>query len=248
MTFLEPHRLEVQHERLLPMPDAAVYDTELYLLAGLLLYAYLLYRNAPRLLSYFRFLFDWRALDKAAPGRQGDMGRQAFFIFSLVAVSFVTVSLYLFQWVAHPALAARYFGPLPAWLMGTERAVLARLIVYVMAVFACKWLLLYGISSLFKETAFGAVAIRLETGYLLFWVLWALPVLLVSFGLPRFVPFALFALAIAYCLILLFRWFKMLVLSRQLSRFSYLHIFLYLCALEILPFLCFYKLMGLVIA
>ncbi len=248
MTFLEPHRLAVQNERLLPMPDKAVYDTELYLLAALLLYAYLLYKNAPRLLAYFRFLFDWRALDKVAPGRQGNLDRQGFYAFSLIAVGFVTVSLYLYQWAAHPELTAGRFGPLPAWLMASEREILVRLIIYVTAVFACKWLLFYGISGLFKETAFGAAAIRLETGYLFFWVLWALPVLLVSFGLPRFLPFALIVLAVAYILILLFRWFKLLVLSRQLSRFSYLHIFLYLCALEILPFLCFYKLMGIVIA
>ncbi|MDE7150390.1 MAG: DUF4271 domain-containing protein, partial [Bacteroidales bacterium] len=212
MTFLEPHRLAVQHERLLPMPDKAVYDTELYLLAALLLYAYLLYRTAPRLLAYFRFLFDWRALDKITPGRQGHLGRQMFYTFCLVAVSFVTLSLYLYQWAAHPGLTARYFGPLPAWLSGSERDVLARLFVLVTVVFGCKWLLLYGLSGLFKETAFGTAAIRLETGYLFFWVLWALPVLLVSFGLPWFLPFALFALSAAYILILLFRWFKMLVL------------------------------------
>lgn len=248
MSFLEPHRLAVQNERLLPMPDAAVYDTEMYLLAALLLYAYLLYKNAPRLLVYFRFLFDWRALDKLAPGRQGDLGRQTFYVFSLVAVGFVTVSLYLFQWVAHPGLTARYMGTLPFWLTGTEREVLARIAGYVTAVFTCKWLLLYGISALFKEASFGAAAVRLEIGYLFFWVLWALPVLLVTFALPGLLPLALPALAVLYLLILLFRWFKLLVLSRQLSRFSYLHIFLYLCALEILPFLCFYKLLCLVIA
>ncbi len=111
MTFLEPHRLAVQNERLLPMPDKAVYDTELYLLAALLLYAYLLYKNAPRLLAYFRFLFDWRALDKVAPGRQGNLDRQGFYAFSLIAVGFVTVSLYLYQWAAHPELTAGRFGP-----------------------------------------------------------------------------------------------------------------------------------------
>ncbi len=249
MTFLEPHAFPVQNERLLPMPDAPVYDTELYLLAALLLYAYLLYKTAPRLLAYFRFLFDWRSLDKVSAGRQSLLaGHQTFYGFCLIAASFVTLSLYLYQWAAHPGLMTRYFGPLPGWLTGSEGEVLARLFIFVTAVFVCKWLLLYGISALFKEGAFGSAAVRLETGYLFFWVLWALPLLLVSFGLPHLLPFVLPLLAAAYILILLFRWFKMLVLSRQLSRFSYLHIFSYLCALEILPFLCFYKLMGIVIA
>ena len=249
MTFLEPHGLPLQNERLLPMPDAPVYDTELYLLAALLLYAYLLYKTAPRLLAYFRFLFDWRSLDKVSAGRQNLFaGYQTFYGFSLVAASFVTFSLYLYQWVAHPGLTARYIEPLPGWLVASEGEILARLFIFVPAVFGCKWLLLYGISALFKEHAFGGAAVRLETGYLFFWVLWALPLLLISFGLPNLSSFVLLVLTVAYVLILLFRWFKMLVLSRQLSRFSYLHIFSYLCTLEILPFLCFYKLMDIVIA
>lgn len=248
MTFLEPHQLPVQHERLLPMPDRTVYDTELYLLAALLLYGYLLYKEAPRLLAYFRFLFDWRTLDKVVPGRRGQLGREIFYTVGLVITGFITLSLYLYQWAAHPDLSARYIGGLPGWLTGSERDVLARLFVFVTAVYSCKWLIQYGISHLFKESAFGASAIRLETGYLFFWVLWALPLLLAAFGLPHVLPFVLGLLAVGYVAILLFRWFKMLVLSRQLSRFSYLHIFLYLCALEILPFLCFYKLMSLVIA
>lgn len=247
MTFLAPHQLDLRHECLLPMLDRPVYDTELYLLVALLLYAWLLYRMSARLIPYFRFLFDWRALDKVVPGRRGKT-REAFYFFCVISVSLLTVGLYLYQWAVHPDMALRYIHRLPAWVQASEREVLLRLFVWVAAAYGIKWLLLYGSSKLFREAAFGQTAIRLETGYLMFWVLWALPELLVSFALPGAIPVVLIGLGILYLFILLFRWFKLLVLSRQLSQFSYLHIFLYLCALEILPFLCLYKLLDIVIA
>lgn len=248
MTFLAPHQLALQHDRLLPMLDRPVYDTELCLLIALLLYAGLLYRMSTRIIPYFRFLFDWRALDKIVPGRQGKTGHQAFFFLCVIGVAIVTIGLYLYQWAVHPDFTSRYLHRLPDWVQASEREVLLRMAVWVAATYATKWLLLYGNAQLFREAAFGQTAIRLETGYLMFWVLWALPVLLLSFALPDVVPVALVGLGILYLLILLFRWLKILVLSRQLSRFSYLHIFSYLCALEILPFLCYYKLLSFVIA
>ncbi len=248
MNFLEPHLLPLQNPRLLPMPDHPVYHTELYLLAALLFYAYLLFKMSSRLSAYFHFLFDWQALDKTAPGRQGRIEWSSFQFFCLMVVCFVTVCLYLYQWAAHPDMTARYFWTLPSWLTASEEEVLLRLFVFVVAAFACRWVLLSGLSRLFKENAFGSLVVKLEIGYLFFWVMWAFPIILISFNLSKSLPLILIGLLVIYLLVLLFRWFKILALSRQLSRFSYLHIFLYLCALEILPFLCFYKLIGIVIA
>ena len=248
MNFLEPHLLPLQNPRLLPMPDHPVYQTELYLLAALLFYAYLLFKMSSRLSAYFHFLFDWQSLDKTAPGRQGRIDWSSFQLFCLMVVCFVTASLYLYQWAAHADLTTTYFGTLPAWLSDSEEEVLSRLFFFVVAAFTCRWGLMHGLSRLFKENAFGSLVVRLDIGYLFFWVMWAFPVLLVSFSLSNYLSFVLLGLGTLYVLVFLFKWFKVLALSRQLSRFSYLHIFLYLCALEILPFLCFYKLIGIVIA
>ncbi len=105
---------------------------------------------------------------------------------------------------------------------------------------------LIGLSFLFGEAAFGKSILQFYQVNSLLFLFISFPIMLVAICLPDYISDVLFQILI---LLLIISWLlsllRSLIIGRQLTKFSVLHIFLYLCTLKILPFLILGKIIAL---
>ncbi|MDR1740038.1 MAG: DUF4271 domain-containing protein [Bacteroidales bacterium] len=107
-------------------------------------------------------------------------------------------------------------------------------------------LFLIGISSLFGEAAFGKSVLQFYQINGLLFLFTSFPIMLLAICLPNYISDIMFQILIFLLIITwLLSLLRSVIMGRQLTKFSVLHIFLYLCTLKILPFLILSKIITL---
>lgn len=149
-------------------------------------------------------------------------------------ISLLTISN--FSFLLYEILNRKMFSFLPS-----ESGLLWCLLFTALCYFVERFILL-GISSLFGEILFGKSVSRFYQVNSLFFLFISFPAMLLAVCLPDYISDIIFQTLI---LLLIVVWMlcilRSVIMGRNLTKFSVLHIFLYLCVLKILPFLVFGK-------
>ena len=227
-----------------PMPEVPFWNMDVWVLVGLLFYAWVVQRYFRPMSILFQALFDFRNFDKPLRSAFRDGNPPSSWVNFLF--SFLPLTAYAWfvcivclqgpDWV-RPGLE----GLLQAgWSKGQALMLLSAGLIA--AWYAAKFLVLHLVSAVFDEPRFASFAWKTGMYYDLAYSLFCLPVLALCFHADgRVLAGVVPALFILYCMIFFVRMLRFMVEGRAYSRFSPLHIFVYLCALEILPFACLWR-------
>lgn len=216
---------------------------ELCFLAGLLLYAWIILTNQKAFSLLLRFLFSPN--DFAKPMREGSSslklskGKNFFFlllnIFSGAGILYLAGQSGLLHVRDHFSVLFPLGGEN---LSDIVVAFLAMIFFYV-----SKRLLLFVFSETFEERKFSLFVWRTWIYYDWVYTLLAFPVSALFLHSPVSVyRVVIITLLIVYMVLFFIKILKALLVGSSYSRFSRLHIFSYLCALEMLPLLCIWQL------
>lgn len=218
-----------------PLPETSFWTMDVWVLCGLLFYAWMVQRHVRKIGVLFQALFDFRDFDKPlrASFRDGDepgMGADLmFFIVSLTTYSWLLYHLADLGWI--PGAEA----------FGTQGLMLSSMTLLT-ACYLFKFLVLRLVSVVFEEKKFAPFVVRMGLYYDTAFSFVALPVLAFSLHLEEVWIKAVIALLfVLFCIVFLVKVLRFVVEGKNYTRFSQLHIFVYLCALEILPVICFWR-------
>lgn len=226
-----------------PMPVTGWGGIELWFLAGLLFYAWVFQQNIREIRYLFRFLFDFRDFSKPFRDSSGSVrfSKAKNFYFFLLNLFAGSGMLYMAADRGLIGLNEDIFGD---YLAGTgDLGILSICFLCILAFYTVKRLLLSVVSEVFEERKFGLFVWR--TGLYYDWVysLVAFPVLAVFLQIQTPVFDTVFwILLVVFAILLILKVLKTVLIGASYTRFSLLHIFCYLCGLEILPFLCLWQL------
>lgn len=227
-----------------PMPEATFWNMNLWIVAGLLLYAWVVQHYFRQVRILFSALFDLRNFDKPvrAAFRDGNMP-SAWVNFLFFCVSFTSYAWWV--WIVcvkdvFPALPVLGVHPWPGWSQGQASIVLS--VGLVACWYAVKYLVVRFVAFVMDESRFASFVWKTGLYYDLAFSLVCLPVLALCMRLDGLLLKVIICVLIAlYCICFIVRLLRFVIEGKSYSRFSPLHIFVYLCALEILPFVCFWR-------
>lgn len=230
-----------------PMPEATFWNMDLWLVAGLLLYAWVVQRYFKQIGVLFQALFDFRNFDKPVRAAFRDGNMPSGWVNGL----FFCVSFTSYSWWVWLVNYKEVFPVLPvlgghSWAGWTHGQVL---IVLGLALSACwyavKYFVLRLVGFILDEMRLSSFAWKTGLYYDLSFSLICLPLLALCMRLDGiFLKTLMVVLIILYCMCFVIKMLRFVIEGREYSRFSPLHIFVYLCALEILPFVCFWRIFS----
>lgn len=208
---------------------------DVWVCLSMVFYAWAVQRNIRKIVSLCNHLFSFRDLARSKDGDGVKKGSRRFWNFSFLALSVVTVS-----WLVY-ALWMYAGWELPfAGAHRHDAHTGCNYLVYVCAVFSillyvCKGLVLLLVSHIFDEARCGLFLWRMGISYDFLFSVLAFPFLMIFFYSGGWVQETAFWLsAVMFCIFFVIKVLKAVIIGRLYSRFSYLHIFAYFCALEIL--------------
>lgn len=208
---------------------------DVWVCLSMVFYAWAVQRNGRKIVSLINHLFSFHDLARSKDNNGVKKGSRRFWNFSFLVLSVVTVS-----WLVY-ALWTYVGRELP---FGGEHRHDAHTgcnyLVYVCAVFVilfymCKGLLLLLVSHIFDEARCGLFLWRMGISYDFLFSVLSFPFLMIFLYSEGWVQEAAFWLSVVlFCIFFVIKVLKAVIMGRLYSRFSYLHIFAYFCALEIL--------------
>lgn len=207
---------------------------DLWVCLSMVFYAWAVQRNIRKTVSLCAHLFSFRDLARNKNADGVKSGSRRFWNFSFLALSVVTVSWFLYVlWM--------YAGwELPFGDSHHEAHQGCNYLMMICAVFSLLFYLLKGLamflfSHIFDEPRFGLFLWRMGISYDFLLSVFVFPFLMISLYSDGWVQTAAFWLsAVLFIIFFAIKVLKAVIVGRCYSRFSYLHIFAYFCALEIL--------------
>lgn len=202
---------------------------------SMVFYAWAVQRNIRKIVSLSNHLFSFRDLARNKNSDGSKKGSRRFWNFSFLVMSVITMGWLVYAlWV--------YAGwELPfGWDHSHSVHIGCNYLIWVCAVFAVlfyvfKGLVLLLFSHIFDEPRFGLFLWRMGISYDFLLSVFIFPFLIVFFYTDGWVQEAAFWLsAVMFSIFFVIKILKAVIVGRLYSRFSYLHIFAYFCALEIL--------------
>lgn len=248
VNFIE-YSTEVRHQELIPLPkEDSSYGVEAISCFGLILYALIMQRNFRDWKDLFRTLFSIPLFDKSPrtvieKRRHGFL--RMFMYFILIIVNFILLLYACFRsgFVPNSWTCINLGG-------GTHSIteILSFCLYFVFGYFVFKFIVIFLLSKLFEEDTFGRLLMHLDIYYNLALLFFSMPLLFVVLNTSGFFAHILlyFILGLTF-IVSVFKFLRILIIGKQNSKFSHLHIFLYLCALEIVPILSLWKLFFIIL-
>lgn len=227
-----------------PMPEATFWNMDLWIVVGLLLYAWVVQRYFRQISVLCEALFNLRNFDKPVRSafRDGDIPS------AWANALFFCLSLTSYSWWFWLVCAREVFPELPLlgehpWMGWTRGQVLIVLsLALVLVWYAVKYVLSRVVAAVFDEARFASFYWKTGLYYDLAFSLVCLPVIALCMRLEgSWLKGILVALFVVWCMCLIIKMLRFVLEGKEYSRFSPLHIFVYLCGLEILPFVCFWQ-------
>lgn len=216
-----------------------IVSMDAWILASMLFYAWVVQRNIRKIGGLCSRLFDFRDFGRNKSSERIKHSRR-FWKFSFLALAIVNVSWLLYA-------AWMYSG----WKLSFDDShyihmgcnyLLSICVAYTISYYLIKGLVEPIFAYVFDESRFGLFVWRMGLSYDFLLAVFAFPCLMVFLYTDGWVQTIVFWLVIAlFALFLLLKVAKAVIMGRAYSRFSYLHIFVYVCALEILPALCLWQ-------
>lgn len=226
-----------------PYHVAHFLDMNLWVFVSMVFYAWVVQRNSRKIESLCRYLFSFRELTRGKnPERTKNVTRR-FWNFSFLAWSFVAFSwiLYVLWMYAgwHYSFNSHHEIHEVHWGCNYMLSVCA---AFVAAFYLVKGLVIPVAAHMFEEPGFGVFLWRMSLSYDFLLSVFAFPLVVLYIytgGLLQAIVF--WALAFLVAIFFAVKILKAIIVGRYYSRFSYLHIFVYFCGLEILLPLCLWQ-------
>lgn len=214
---------------------------EFFFLVSLLLYAWLLLQTFRSLPGLLRFLFNPSDFSKPVlGGSSAKFSKSRNFLFLLLNAFTLVAFLYVGVLKGIVSVRTYWIGNVVLW--GEDLSALVFPLLAVALFFILQRILLL-FPDIFEERKFTLFVWRsgLYYDWIFSWL--ALPISAVCLSLGEDTVRCLFTgLVCLYILLQVVKILKVVSAGSSYSRFSVLHIFSYLCALEILPFICVWQL------
>lgn len=203
-------------------------------------YAWVVQRNGRKILNLCQHLFSFRETARSKTQRASKGVLRRFWNFSFLAISFIAVSWMIYVlWM--------YTG----WHFSFDRHhevhwgcnyLLLVCAAFTVLFYMAKGLLIPFLARMFDEKGFGIFLWRmgLSHDFLLSVFTFPLAILFLYAGKPMQIVFFWMMVFITVILFIV-KLLKATLVGRYYSRFSYLHIFVYFCGLEILLPFCLWQ-------
>lgn len=224
----------------IPYHSEHVLSMDFLVFVSMVFYAWVVQRNGRKIVNLCRNLFGFREMARGKNSVGTKTVSRRFGNFSFLVLSFIAVSWMLYVlWM--------YTGWQFSFDEHHEVHWGCNYLLFVCAVFtglfyATRSLLIPIVSRLFDEAGFGVFLWRMELSYDFLLSVFAFPLAILFIYAGRPVQVVLFWILVF--LVFMFFIVKILnavLIGRYHSRFSYLHIFVYFCGLEILLPLCLWR-------
>lgn len=214
---------------------------EFFFLVSLLLYAWLFLQTSRSVQGLLRFLFNPGDFSKPVlGGSSAKFSKSRNFLFLLLNVFSLVAVLYVGVLKGMVTVRKYWIGDVVLW--GENLSALVFPLCAVILFFVLQRILLL-FSDIFEERKFTLFVWRSSLYYDWIFSLLALPISAVCLSVEENTVRWLFTgLVCLYIFLQVAKILKVVSAGSSYSRFSVLHIFSYLCALEILPFMCVWQL------
>lgn len=216
----------------MPFPEKEFPEMDIWVFVVSVFFAWVVFRQYREIGNICRRFFDFRDSNRhkvsSVKGRSVHHGDSLFFLLSVLA---------LVWWVY---IFWQYSGCLDSgegFICQGNNLLLLRCCLFALTFYAVKWVVLRMVSVVFAEKKFGIFVWKTGVYHDMPFSLIALPLLLCSVYMEN--TGKGIVLWITGALLLMFfivKILKSVMVGKNYSRFSYLHIFVYFCALEILSF------------
>lgn len=225
-------------------PQSGPLDMAVLVFFSLILYAWFVQYDTRGIFQVARSVFDIRNWGKplrlfSKNGRGGLDRKFFFFVFSWTGLAWL-----VFSFFSDADQAGSFLCPVASGLpfLGRQVPLFLLSLFFVLVFYVLKRSLVYGISHVLEEEKFASVIWRTGICHDLIFSILAVPLLSVSSMMePDFQAWILRLVLSVFLILLIIKILHLSYEGRSLSGFSHLHIFVYLCALEILLPVCMWQ-------
>lgn len=216
----------------LPYHSVHAVSMDVWIFVSMVFYAWVVQRNVRKIGSLCRHLSGFRDLARNK-NPEGTKNPRRFWNFSFLALSVVNVSWFLYMLWIHAGWRFPFGGSHDTHT-GCNY-LLSVCAVYAVAFYLVKGLVVPVFAHVFDESRFGVFIWRMGLSYDFLLSVFTFPCLMVSLYADGFLQAVFFwTTVVLFSLFFVVKVLKAVIVGRCYSRFSYLHIFIYFCALEIL--------------
>lgn len=229
-TFFEGHNLYVQNKDLIPLQIENETITYLVILLALSVYAFIINLKYSSIIEGFKNVFSVSYMTNVSKFAKP-------LYFSLLTVFHIIL---VYGLIVRGLIPDTYMS---YKLEQTPLNLMTYTVLFTLSVQFAVYLLLKLVSFVFDEKEFIKVYILSESVALVYVSCLLLPILAASFVFEGFIgQNIILIILIIYLLAVIFGLFKTIKIGYKSSKFSILHIFLYLCTLKIAPIIGLWKL------
>lgn len=217
----------------MPFPEREFPEMDIWVFLVSVFFAWAAFRYYREIGGICRRLFDFRDLNRhkgsSVTGRNAHRSDPVFFLLSALALVWWVYTFWRYSDPMDSHLACRSYQD--------DNPLLLRCGLFVLAFYAVKWVVLRVVSAVFFEKKFGHFVWYTGICHDMPFSLVALPLLLCSVYMNQSGKgIILLTTAVLFLMFFIVKILKNVMVGKNYSRFSYLHIFVYFCALEILSF------------
>lgn len=226
-----------------PYHVAHFLNMDFWVFVSMVFYAWVVQRNSRKIESLCRYLFSFRELTRGKSSERGKSITRRFWNFSFLVFSFVTFSWILYElWMYtgwHYSFNSHHEVHEVHWGCNYMLSVCA---AFIAVFYLIKALVIPSVARMLEESRFGVFLWRMSISYDFLLSVFSFPLVvlyLYTGGLLQTIVFWL--LVFIFFMFFIIKILKAVIVGRYYSRFSYLHIFVYFCGLEILLPFCLWQ-------
>lgn len=235
-SLFKNHQLEPQNTGLQKKQNGEIENGfGIFILLGLLLYTWLIYRNAGHFLRLSSSLFNVHSFSKKNKEKAWMDG---LMLAPLTLLVICFYGLLFFQLRHIPVWDAHIFQK-P--LIQNEVSLLKLCLLFSTCFVLLKYFFIKVCAFIFRTEEVSYQYIQLILNYSIFTSVIGFPLLLLSFSETKLQTFLVITCLSISLLLLFIRFVRVFSIKIENTKFSYIHIFLYLCTLEFLIFLSSWK-------
>ncbi len=214
-----------------PFPEREFPEMNIWVFVVSVFFAWAVFRHYREIEEIYRRIFDFRDLNRhkvsSVKGRGAHRSDSIYLLLSILAFVWWTYNFWLYS----DSLDAVRL------LSQGDNPLLLRCSLFVLSFYAVKWVVLRMVSVVFAEKKFGLFVWKTGLYHDMPFSLVALPLLLCSVYMENSGRgVILWVTGVLFLMFFIVNTLKSVIVGKNYSRFSYLHIFVYFCALEILSF------------
>lgn len=207
---------------------------DVWIFLSAVFYAWAVQRNIRKIVSLCSHLFSFRDLARNKNTDQTKSRSRRFWNFSFLAMSAVTACWLVYVLWMYVGQAWVFGGACHAVHPGCNYLV-AVCAVFTILLYTLKGLIFFVVSHIFNEARCGLFLWRMTISYDFLFSVFAFPFLMIFIYSGSWIQAAAFwIVAVLFVIFFVIKTLKAVIVGHFYSRFSYLHIFVYFCALEVL--------------